>query len=263
MKRHYSLSSLICILLIVPLNPALAQQGFYQLGEVIGLRYATLTSGDADAYEQFTIESNYPFWDANMPGANLVTMKSDRGTREGMYAWFFNFDTVDRWDYYFPQPAAPWPNFDAIYAKFNEDVGTGGFETDVTGMGDYVLVGRETVEGMPRIEMLGIHHVQVQEARGPAFEEFVTNKWNPHAHVPGMWMLVYKADRGARVGEYISVIALEPGLLRDIYFPEGEGNSEAALEAMQPILYLYAEMQTYLVPNTEREVEWSDFFVIR
>ena len=219
--------------------------------------------GEPQAFEQHQVEHNYPFADTHFPGADIVWMKSDRGTRKGMYGWFWNFDTLERRDYYFPQPEAPWPNAEPIFAKWGEEVGTGGFETENAGQGDYVLVGRETAAGMPWINMLGIHHIRVKAGQGAAFEHFVETKWNPHGHMAGWWALIYKADRGERVGEYILVHALEPGLLRDIYFPEGEGLSEAGQAAMRPLGGLWEELQSYLVAPAEGEAEWSDFFVIR
>ena len=94
--RRLKLLIAVSLLLTFTLSEAMAQQGNYRLGEVLGLRYFTVTKGDLDTYEQTIKDVQYPFYDRNMPDADWVLMKGDRGQRRGEYAWFWNITTLER-----------------------------------------------------------------------------------------------------------------------------------------------------------------------
>ena len=74
---------LISLLLAFPVSEALAQQGNYRLGQVLGLRYFTLTNGDPEAYVQRVQEVTYPFHDRHVPGVDWILLQGDRGKQNG------------------------------------------------------------------------------------------------------------------------------------------------------------------------------------
>lgn len=257
---------LLLIAIIVPLAApdAAAQQGRYRLGEVLGLRYFTLTSGNPATYEQRVKELAYPFYDRNVPNVDWVVMKGDRGARKGDYAWFLNFKTLAHRNNYFPQEEGPFAKWDALVDVWNEEVGEEGlgpFEYDTEEVGDYVLVGADSIEEMPWIDLLGIHHLRVRPGKEEAFEQFVAEEWNPRAHLLGTWVLIYRADRGPRTGEYAFIFAFEERSLRDTYFPAPGEVSEAGQYMWGAVEKPWEEMQGFL--DDPIESEYTDFVLVR
>lgn len=265
--RRLKLLIAVSMLLTFTLSEAMAQQGNYRLGEVLGLRYFTVTKGDLDTYEKTIKEVTYPFYDRNMPDADWVLMKGDRGKRSGEYAFFWNITTLERRNFYWPgHGGGPWPNFDPITERWNAEVGQdrfSDFEFDGVTAGDYVLIGAEDVQDMPWVSVLGIHHIEVKAGQEEAFDKFVTEKWNANRHRPGLWLLFYKVDRGETAGDYILVYAFEPGLVRDAYFPGGETTTTEAEQGFGPIEDLWEEMTRYLDIGPGGESDWTDWVIVR
>lgn len=264
MKFARRLPVIIGLILALSVTDAVAQQGRYQLGEVLGLRYFELTSGDPDLYEQWVKERAYPFYDRNVPNVDWVVLKGDRGAREGEYAWFLNFTTLEHRNNYFPQEHGPFAKWEALVDVFNAEVGEDGvgpFESETEEVGDYVLIGAEQIKEMPWIDLLGIHHLRVRPGEEEAFEQFVTEEWNPKAHLLGTWVLIYRADRGPRTGEYALIFAFEERSLRDTYFPAPGEVSEVGQYVWGAVEKPWEEMQAYLEESPESE--YTDFVLIR
>ena len=257
--------ALICLLLALPVATAIAQEGNYRLGKVLGLRYFTITQGEAATYEQRVKEFAYPHYDRHWPGVDWVLLKGDRGEQDGEYAFFSNFETLGLRNYYYPQEEGPFPRTEPMEEIWNAEVADhfSEFEFEDTFVGDYVLVGAETVSEMPWIDLIGIHHLNVTAGEEEAFEQFVTDEWNRKAHCPGVWILIYKADRGERNGEYAMVYAFEQRTLRDLYFPnEGEDPTPEAERAFSPLLAVWTEIQANFLDDPP-ESEYTDFVLVR
>ncbi|MGD8898168.1 MAG: DUF5916 domain-containing protein [Acidobacteriota bacterium] len=263
MRAHSTLLVLISVCLLCPQSEVGAQDGNYRLGQVIGLRYFKITKGDPEAYARLVQKVTYPFYDRHVPGVDWVLMKGDRGEHDGDFAYFFNFVDLERRNLYFPDLEGPRPEWDAVVEKWDATVGRDAFrdfELDDEWMGDYVLLGAETVKEMPWLDLLGIHHIQVKLGQEEAFERFVTERWNPNAHLPGWWVLIYKPDRGPR-REYLLIFAFEDRALRDRYFPTPGERSEEGRRALLPLEPLWAEMNAYL--DAPLGTVSTDFVLIR
>lgn len=262
-SRNLTLA-LVSLLLSFTALDATGQEGRFRLGEVIGLRYVTHSEGDTAQYESHVKNFVYPFYENYAPGVDWVVLKGDRGERIGQYAWLANFETRERRDHYFPQEEGPFPRWEPIeqtwLAETGEDAAEAfGYETEFSG--DFVLVGAEQIKQMPWIDLLGIHHLRVRSGEEADFERFVTEEWNPTAHLLGTWVLIYRADRGERTGEYIMVFAFEQRELRDIYYPEPGVMSEAGEYMWGAVEKPWNDMQRFL--DDPVSSEYSDFILIR
>lgn len=202
-------------------------------------------------------------WEKHVPGLHGVTMKGDRGERDGQYIGVWIFDTVERRDHYFPEPdGGPYPVFGEAYAPMQDIENMAGDYANVPeSYTDYVLVGAETVDAMPSCEVIGIHKIKVKRGMEHDFEAFVTHRLNTDGSMPGIWTFIYKGDRGADEGEYIWVAAFDPGYMRDAYFP-GSQASRAWQEADAPFAELNERFSSYLEEGIGQGT-FTDYVVVR
>ena len=242
-----------------------------RLGEVLALREFTLKDGaDADAYEQYVAEEVNPAWDKHVPGLHGVTMKGDRGERDGHYIGAWVFDTLERRNHYFPTPDAPAPDDGPAYPVFAEAYAPmqpiaakfSDYANDPESYTDYVLVGAETVDAMPSCEVIGIHTLKVKRGMEHDFEAFVTHHLNTAGRANGLHTFVYKGDRGTNKGNYIWVAAFDPGYMRDAYFP-GAQASKAWQEANAPFAELNQRFASYLDEGPGQGSTFTDYVVVR
>lgn len=253
----------LAVLFLLPFTPhgtSWAQLGTYRLGEVIALRTLEIAEARADTFEQVITEREYPFFDDRVAGIDVALLVGDRGMEAGKYLYMYLFDSEERRNYYFPTEDGPFPIWEPISISLNEVSGDI-FEAakDVEFTGDFVLVGPETVPELPWVDLLGIHRLKVRPQMEVSFEFFVREEWNRQAHIPGLWRLFYKADRGVRKGEYIVVYAFENRLLRDALWPQQETLSDLADWIFRPA---YAgTLQEYFEP-TEVD-EYTDWVMLR
>lgn len=262
-KCMFLLAGVLCAFM---LTPSVGAQNLPSLGEVLALRHYSLKDGaDTTAFEKLVVAELNPAWDKHVPGLHDVTMKGDRGARNGQYIGVWVFDTVERRDEYFPQEDTGWyPVFEEAYTPIQNITNKAGeYAGSTESYTDYVLVGAETMKAMPSYELLGIHKIKVKQDMEHDFEAFVARDWNTTANAPGVWILIYKGDRGADTGEYISVMAFAPGM-RDTYFP-ASGASSAWQEASAPFEDQWNKMVSYLQESPESSWSWSytDYVVIR
>lgn len=254
-----------------------------RLGRLIGINHTTFTlknEADAARYEKVVAEVNNPAWVRHVPGALILTLKGDRGVNDGKYTGMWNFDTIDRRNHYFPEPdAEEYPVFTAAVEPLNAEIervnpDTFEFVIDTPRVyTDYVLVGSDQIAELPLVGLLGVHNLKVKAGLEEAFEAFMAEKWYPAAlgGIPGNWSFIYKGDRGANIGGYISVSAFDSPERRDAYWPEPGVSSEAwtaATEAAPLPEGLLDELNAYFEPpDTTAAGEpvdvYTDWVIIR
>lgn len=258
--------TLVTALLAVVLlqESAAAQNGSYRLGEVLGLRYFTIETGDQSAFEDLAKTYDYPFYDANVPGADILLLKGDRGKRLGDYAIIINVNTLDQRNSYWPQEQPPHPRWQPIQDEWTSEVGPRYNELQYEGVfeGDFVLVGAETVPEMPWVDMLGIHHLNVKPGQEKAFERYITENWNPVSHFPGLSVLYFRADRGPRNGQYARVFVFEHRSLRDVYAPTPGTQSKFGAQVFEAYEAMWNEINERFLENPTTS-EYTDFYMIR
>ncbi len=241
-----------------------------RMGQVLALsNFAVKDDVDHAAFEKFVREEFNPAWEAHVPGAQYLIWKGDRGVREGEYLAVYNFDTLERRDFYFPQEdAGPYPEADKatepilpIINRYQDMLSAQRVYTD------YVLVGRDKVQDLPALHLIGVHRLTIKAGMEAAFEAFVAEKLHPQwaAHVPGMRMFVLKGDRGINKGGYIALYTFEPASMRDAYFPQPGEGSAAWEEAFAPLEALDQEMISYFEHGEAYMdyVAFTDYVLIR
>ncbi len=241
-----------------------------RMGQVLALSNFSLKKDvDRAAFEQFVREEFNPAWDRHVPGASYLVWKGDRGVRVGEYLSIYNFDTLERRNFYFPQEdAGPYPEADKatepilpLINQYQDQLGEQRVYTD------YVLVGRDRVKDLPALHLIGVHRLTITPGMEGAFEAFVAEKLHPQwaEHVPGMRLFVLKGDRGTNKGGYIALYTFEPASMRDHYFPASGEGSAAWEEAFRPMEDLEQEMISYFKYGEAYldYVAFTDYVLIR
>ncbi len=257
-----------------------------RLGKLIAVDQRTFNlknPADTERYEKAVAQVFNHIWARHVPGLQILVCKGDRGVYTGRYVQLWNFDTQERRDYYAPvpdadeAPAHTTAAFEPLDAEFEEEWGFESsdfnFSDSLRNYTDYVLVGNDQVAEMPLVGLLGIHHLKVNAGMEEAFEAFMAEKYYPATlgRVPGIDWFAYKGDRGADIGGYILICALESVDRRDSYFPAEGQVSEVAQNTLPPLQDLFDELielgVTYFVPtDTTADTppdEYTDWVIIR
>lgn len=253
-----------------------------RLGKLIAVDQRTFNlknPADTERYEKAVAQVLNHIWARHVPGLQILVCKGDRGVNAGRYVQLWNFDTQERRDYYAPvpdadeAPAHTTAALEPLNAEFEEkwefESSDFNFSDSLRNYTDYVLVGSDQIAEMPLVGLLGIHKIKVKAGMEAAFETFMTDKWYPAilGQISGLDWFVYKGDRGANIGGYISVAALDSPSRRDAYWPEPGTASEAWTEAWRPFEELNNEANLYYVPADSTAAappaEYTDWVIIR
>ncbi len=263
--RNWERATLLSLLFVALNTTAIAQLGTYRLGEVIGLWPYELQKGDPAALENSIKSVVYPLADEFLPGQDDVWFKGDRGARVGHYLFMGNFDSAERRNYYYPTHEGPFPKIadsDAAWQERGAPALAEFIFTEPAHLGDYCLIGAGTVPEMPWIDLLGIHFIKVKPGMEADFELFVREEWNPRAHLPGVWILFYKVDRGPNAGNTIMVVAFESRVVRDALYPGHETSPQDLVDwTFRPSLY--DRLAEFLVSTSGEDTGYTDWVLIR
>lgn len=105
-------------------------------------------------------------------------------------------------------------------------------------------------------KVYGIHVVELNRGVTPAaFEQFVVTRFLPALpfdKTPGVKASLLRADRGARLNEYVFLFEFDSVATRDRYFPEPQRVSEELLRLIAPLREL-SEMWTALSTRTKTD----------
>ena len=232
------------------------------LGREMIIAAPALNAGiDPSAYHAFVTGELSPALGA--PGAELHLFRADRGdlTGEHLLVWTLSEETdnaqhlLDR----------------TFTERHREFLSAPGPYTR------YALVAPDRLADLPRVEILGIHNVQVKPERREAFEAFVRDTlYQAFAgRTPGMHLLYYRGIGGEYPTNYIALFAIETTAAREQYWPTGAPETEALTAAFRPLRSVAESLTPYLVEDTFlkpetgaaaaifESLDWNDYVHVR
>ncbi len=253
----------LVVVLLTLVSTSTAQEGptVFRLGKVLGLHYHAVPEEGRAMLERLWPQEVYPFAERHLPGADLVLLRGDRGSRPTGYLTLWNLESVEARDRYYPEEETPSAEMQRIDGLWMNEIGYGfgGLFTTSDFVGDYILVGDVPWDEPPAFEMLGLHHFSVTPGREAEFEQFISRTFHRHSHVGDLWTLLYRADRGSYSGDYVRVYVIARHEARDRYWPPPDGQwSESLTALMDPIMDLWAEQMAFYSARHE----WNDWFVV-
>ncbi len=141
----------------------------------------------------------------------------------------------------------------------------------------YTLIGSQTIPSLPKIDLLGIHYIQVRDDKTEEFERFVTDKLNPGLSglLPDMGLFYYKAVDGEDTGTYVTIFAIRTEESRERFWPTGGSETEIVKKAFLPLNDLARELGNYLVEGSYllpesggaaayfESLKWTDFVILK
>lgn len=94
------------------------------------------------------------------------------------------------------------------------------------------------------------------------FDRFVQNRYNPgwEGIIPGMKVVVVKADRGEEKGAYALIFLFDSVRTRNAYFPQ-EGSE--GTESFQAYIKKASELDTELMQYVETVGPYTDYVALR
>lgn len=226
-KNAFLNSCLIMTAFLIGASTSLAQ-----VPEVFSAREISLKEGvDATEFHEMAKESAQQLAEKSL-GMYSGLMKGDRGSRDGKYLATYGFMYKAARDYYFPtEDAKEYPQIAALQAKMSTTRGTS-MEDMVTGgetYTDYVMLGFNQIIDPKGGSVVSMHEIDIKAGNEAAFEKFALDQLIPawQEKVDGMYIYVFKGDRGERKGKYLYAIVFDSVERRDAYFPAaGEGPSD-------------------------------------
>ena len=225
-----AIATLIVAMVIIP--------SFGQIAEVVSLREITLKKDANPIMFQNMMHIVRNELDEKAMGAHVNIWMGERGERKGEYIHAYSFDFKAARDYYFPEAGGAAPRAEALNKRVQVPVDPGTMIEGTPTYTDYVLLGFDklvTPRGGP---VAGVRKVEVPVANQAAFEKIVIEKLQPYwqEHVDGMYVYLYKGDRGERKGQYLYVVFFDSIERRNAYYPsEGGDSSDAFKKATEGI----------------------------
>jgi hypothetical protein len=142
---------------------------------------------------------------------------------------------------------------------------------------EYHLIGAESFQQLPKVDLLGIHYLKIKPEHAQEFEKFVVEKLNPTVGdlAYDMNLFYYKAFDGQQVGSYITIYAIESVQARERFWPTGGQEQDIVKQLFRPYQQLALELSTYLVEGSFlgpesgggaayfESLEWTDYVVVK
>lgn len=275
MSPHVRLFALMLALSFAA-APALAQS--VQLGEVLVVNTPFIKPGiDTRAFEQDVLTRVMPAWKGLGKNTEAHFFRADRGQGVGRYWQVWSFRTAKVRQASLPAGGASGFS-EAMLQKLGpatrlpaDAIVAGG------GYTDFELIGAGKVKKLPKVELLGVHYIQIIPEKRDAFEQFVQDKLHPALinRIPGMDLLYYKGVRGDLAGRYLLVFAIKTDADRARYWPTGSSETQTLKDQFAPLNDLARELETYQVEGTYlpassgaaasifESLKWTDFAILR
>ena len=262
------------LLLILAALVSSVQAQTMQLGEVLIVASPSLpVDVDTSAFEARIVDTVAPLWKEQVPGVELHLLSADRGDRSGEPLLVWMADTEARRTAYASEDETALFSKSVLASTSGDASFASTYLSDEKAFTEYVLIGADQLEQLPKIDILGIHFIKVRPDRAAAFEQFVRDSLHPAvANVtPGMGLLYYKGVRGQEKGSYITVYAIESVARRETFWPTNAPEKEIVKSSFAPLKPIAHELRTYLIDDSYlkedtgagaaifESLEWTDF----
>ena len=116
-------------------------------------------------------------------------------------------------------------------------------------------------------EVVAIRYLTLKKETDPGvFEQYVAEEYTPayQKFVPGVRVLILKADRGKNIGRYIHLYIFDSVNTRDLYFPADKPMSEIGVQVFGPVEEFYSKLEQYVEgsPGSSSD-NFTDYVAIR
>ena len=214
-------------------------------------------------------------WSTIYPGTELYILQADRGVGKDDLILVCTDNKGMESNKIFPGGN---PFSDKVFSALGSlTLKPSSFIKDPEKFTTYRLVGSETIPSLPKIDLLGIHFIQVRDDKAEEFERFVTDKLNPQLSglLPDMGLFYYKAVDGEDTGTYVTIFAITTVESREQFWPTGGNETEIVKKAFLPLKDLARELRDYLVEGSYllpesggaaayfESLKWTDFVIMK
>jgi len=266
----------LVLMLICAVNSQKLNAQSLPLGKTIILNASAFKKNvDANTLKNFIAGEVSRSWSSVYPGTELYILQADRGVgKDDNLLVCTDNDEKDQ-NPSFPT-GSPFSN-KVFYSLGSLSLEPSSFLTDPEKFVKYQLIGSESIQSLPEVEILGIHYIQVKEDKSDEFDRFIMEKLNPKVSnlLPDMGLFYYKAIEGEHVGSYLTIFAIRSIESRERFWPTGGNETEIVKKAFLPLNDLARELGDYLVEGSYllpesggaaayfESLKWTDFVIMK